>query len=518
MTLDFATKGTLLYLLACELASTLDLEDVFGRVLRVMMEIAGAEFGFIFLLDPAGHVTRQIPARPDVNAQVFAQAAAQVTDKGLAAWAIRNGKIALASDVQADARWVHLPDAVEEIGSAMAVPLIHRVRVNGVVVLLHRQQRFFTQSHVRLAEVIARQAAIAVENARLHAEVQQERSALHNLISGLPEPTILADETGRVTFANEVAMEVLGISEVGQSLAALMPQEQVEELIAKATTTGRSQRMEIMARDGHIFDAKFAPVANLGVAICLSDITYLKQLDKMKSQWLTTTSHDLKNPLALIHGFAQLLTEETLSADGLRCVRGILSGAEKMQALVNSLLDLEQIGAGLCHGGEQSEVGPVITSVVQDLQPRAVEKEQSLTVSLPVGLPAVQTDPLRLEQVVKNLLDNAIKYTQRGGHIHVDAKSQDGGVMVRVRDDGPGIPKVARSRLFERFFRVGSRATIEQEGTGLGLSIVRAIVEDCGGKVGVESEEGQGSTFWFWLPEAKPLSETPAATPAIAGP
>jgi len=513
MTLDFATKGTLLYMVACELASTLDLEDVFRRVLRVMIEISGAEHGFILLLDPAGHIARQIPARPDVSPSISDQAVAQVAEKGLAAWAIRHGKVALASDVRTDRRWFCPPDAPEEIGSAMAIPLIHRMHVNGLIVLLHSQRGFFTQSHVRLVELIARQAAIAVENARLHAEVEQERAALHSLISGLPEPTILADEAGRVTFANEVAIEALGISEMGQSLAALMPQEQAEELIAKATTTGRSQRMEILYRDGRIFDAKFAPVAKLGVAICLSDITYLKQLDKTKSQWLTTTSHDLKNPLALIHGFAQLLAEETLSLDGQRCVRGILSGVEKMQALVNSLLDLEQIGAGLCHGEEQSEVGPVITGVVRDLQPRAVEKEQSLTVGLPVGLPAVQIEPLRLEQVVKNLLDNAVKYTQKGGHIHVDAEVQEVGVLVRVRDDGPGIPRAARSRLFERFYRVGSQATIEQEGTGLGLSIVRAIVEDCGGKVGVESEEGQGSTFWFWLPKAKPLSETPTSKP-----
>jgi two-component system phosphate regulon sensor histidine kinase PhoR len=109
---------------------------------------------------------------------------------------------------------------------------------------------------------------------------------------------------------------------------------------------------------------------------------------------------------------------------------------------------------------------------------------------------------------VKNLVDNAVKYTQAGGHIHVDAQAHRAGVTVRVQDDGPGIPRAAQSRLFERFFRVGSPATISKEGNGLGLSIVRAIVEDCGGQVGVESEEGQGTTFWFWLPEAQMLSES----------
>jgi signal transduction histidine kinase len=429
-------------------------------------------------------------------------------EKGLAGWALRHRKVALASDVHADDRWLCLPGALEEVSSALAVPLIHRGCVNGLLTLLHSQREFFTQSHAALAEAIAQQAAVAVENARLHAEAQQERSALHSLISGLPEPILLVDKAGHVTFANEAAVEALGIRESGQCLTDLVPQGEVVELVTEATA-GCSQRTEIVWRDGRVFDTKFAPVTKLGVAICLHDITRLKQLDEMKSQLLTIASHDLKNPLALTHGFARLLLlEEELSPQGRRCVQGILSGVDKMQTLVHSLLDLEQIDAGVCQGEKHSEGGPVITGVVRDLQPRAAKKGQSLTFSLPVELPAMQIEPLRLEQVVKNLVDNAIKYTQEGGHIHIEAESHNGGAMVRVRDDGPGIPRAARSRLFERFFRVGSQATREKEGTGLGLSIVRTIVEDCGGEVGVESEEGQGSTFWFWLPEAQFLSGT----------
>ena len=349
----------------------------------------------------------------------------------------------------------------------------------------------------------------ATRAAHIDAETEQERSALHRLISGLPEPMVVVDRSGRVAFANNVAVQSLGIADVGQPLTAPLRQEEAEGRIARAIDTGHPQRMEILWKDGRIFDATFAPLAILGVAICLHDVTDLKQLDEMKSQLLAIASHDLKSPLAMIHGFARaLIAEEELSPEGRRCVQGILSGVDKMQALVNSLLDLEQISGGLCRGEEHSEIGPIVTGAVRDLQPRAVEKGQSLTFSLPVDLPAVQIDPLRLDQVVKNLLDNAIRYTQEEGHIHVDAEAHNAGAVVRVRDDGPGIPKVAQTRLFERFFRVGTRATVGKEGAGLGLSIVRAIVEDCGGKIGVESDEGQGSTFWFWLPEAKPLSET----------
>ena len=508
MTLDFATQGTLLHRVAREFASTPDLEDVLSRVLRTTVETLGAEYGFILLLDPAGRITRRIPARLDTGPEAADQAVAQAMEEGLVEWALARGKVAPVPDVHTDERWHRLPDTLERIGSALTVPLIHQECINGLLTFLHSQRGFFTQSHAALAEAIAAQAAVSVENARLHGEVQQGRSTLHSFISGLPEPILLVDKASRVTFANEVAVEALGIQELGQPLADLMPQGGVGERIAKAIATGRPQRMEILWKDGRIFDTKFAPVPKLGVAICLHDITHLKQLDEMQSQLLTIASHDLKSPLALIHGFAQLLrAEEGLSPKGQRCVRGILSGVDKMQTLVHSLLDLEQIDAGMCRGNERSKIRPVIAGVVEDLQPRAVERGQRLTVSLPIGLPAVQIDPLWLEQVVKNLVDNAVKYTQEGGHIHVDAEAHNVGVVVRVQDNGPGIPTSAQPRLFERFFRVSTRATLGKEGTGLGLSIVRAIVEDCGGKVGIESEEGQGSTFWFWLPEAPLISE-----------
>lgn len=356
------------------------------------------------------------------------------------------------------------------------------------------------------------QIAMRVENDRLHAETQQDYSALHSLIAGLPEPVLLVDQTGRLTFANQVAAATLGIGEPSQPLAALISQDEtgqeIEKLISETAGTGRPHRMEILWKDGRIFDTTFAPVAKQGVAVCLHDITDLKHLDRVKSQLLATVSHDLKNPLALIYGFARLLLlEEGLSPEGLRCVQGILSGVDKMHALVNNLLDLQRIDAGLCQGGERSDVGSIVTGVVQDMQPRAAEKGQRLTVDIPVGLPPVSIAPLPLEQVVKNLVDNAIKYTQQGGHIHVDAEAHDAGVLVRVKDDGPGIPKSALPRLFERFFRVSTQATIGKEGSGLGLSIVRAIIEDCGGEVGVESEEGRGSIFRFWLPASQLFME-----------
>jgi len=501
MPIESTAQITLLYQVAQELSSTLDLEEVLRRVLQVTAQTLGAQRASFFLLDAAGHLVRHIPAYSKTSSSIAAHRAKQVMERGLAGWALRHREAALASDTVTDERWLDLPDDLENIGSALTVPLIYRGRVNGLLTLLHEQRGFFTEIHAALAESIARQAAIAVENARFHTQVRQERTALYSLLSGLPEPTLLVDQQGVVVFANQAAMDIMNDGKIERPLAALFPEEGVQEKFDQAVAAAKSQRAEVTWEDGRIFDTLLAPVADLGVAVCLHDVTRLKQLDAMKSQLVTTVSHDLKNPLTLAGGFAELLLdEEELSANGRRFVQGILSSVEKMRALVLGLLDLAQMEHSLQGEARQTDIGRVVHQVLDALQPRAASKRQTLAAELPSRLPPVQIDPLRLAQVVENLLDNALKYTQEGGHIRVTADVDSGSVRVVVEDNGPGIPQVAQSRLFERFYRVDGMTTSREEGTGLGLSIVRAIVESCDGEVGLESEEGRGSRFWFSLP------------------
>jgi len=504
MKLRTTAQIELLYQVTRELTSTLDLEEVLNRVLAVTVETLGAERGAFFLLDAAGDIAKQIPDRPEAGDDAAPRAAPVVMAKGLAGWAMRNRKVALAADTHTDARWLSFPGDEEKIGSALAVPLIHQQQVNGLLTLLHSQRGFFTQDHAALAKAIAGQAAVAVENARLHSATQQERSALHSLISGLPEPTLLVDTAGRVTFVNQAATRILGDEMVGQPLVTLMPHQDIARMVTQATTTGQPQRMEIEWEDRRVFDTSFAPLPGLGVTVCMHDITRLKQLDQMKSQLVATVSHDIRNPLALIQGFAEvLILEEKLSKDARSCVEGILYGTERMRRLVDSLLNLEYVEAMARGEMEVSEAAAVLSQVVADMRPWAARKKQNLTADLPTSLPLLQIDPVLLGQATKNLLGNAVKYTQEGGHIHIEAEAQDDGVIVRVQDNGPGIPKQAQERLFEKFYQVGIPATLGKEGVGLGLSIVRAIAENCSGRVGVESEEGKGSTFWFWLPAAE---------------
>ena len=261
-----------------------------------------------------------------------------------------------------------------------------------------------------------------------------------------------------------------------------------------------SQQKAGAAIDGGYFEEEIVPVEipQLGTIAVLDDITCLKELDAIKSQFVETVSHDLKNPLTVISGFADIvINDEDLSETGRTCVDGILHNAEHMQELVQELLDLAQIESGVNERVEWCDMGDIVEEVVLNHKFQANEKQLALDFTLPDDTVKVSGNPLRFFQVVSNLVSNAIKITPAGGEINVDLEKNGSEIWLRVADNGPGISRAAQSQLFQKFYRV-PEVKIAQDGarsTGLGLSIVKAIVEQYDGRVWVESEVGRGSTF-----------------------
>jgi signal transduction histidine kinase len=257
-----------------------------------------------------------------------------------------------------------------------------------------------------------------------------------------------------------------------------------------------------------VFSVSTNDTPRLGTVVTLNDITELKKLDEMKTVFVETVSHDLRNPLATIHGFATLLQMEQLSERGRSNLAGLMQGVTQIQSLIQNLLDLARIEAGMDEQAESCDLVEITREVLDSLELQLAEKEMTLTADLPSGLPPVSGSPLRLSQVVTNLVGNAIKYTPRGGRIFVGVSlEEDGHIRLQVSDNGPGIPPEEQDQIFEKFYRVPTMENSEWiEGTGLGLSIVKAVVEGYGGSVRVESEVGAGSAFICILP-ALPVSD-----------
>jgi signal transduction histidine kinase/FixJ family two-component response regulator len=229
----------------------------------------------------------------------------------------------------------------------------------------------------------------------------------------------------------------------------------------------------------------------------------LQQLDRLKSEFVSNVSHELRAPLHTIGGFVQLLLDGKVAdqATQTECLETVYRQTQHLTRLIDDLLDVSRIEAGHMQLNKApTQMHDVIKEVVKELQPLAIQKHVSLTDQTTENLPLVLGDAQRLGQVVRNLVHNAIKFTPENGRITVSSTSSADQIVIAVEDNGTGIPAEAMSHLFERFYQVDGSSTRRVGGTGLGLYISRQLVTAHGGSIWVDSEPGVGSTFRFSVP------------------
>jgi signal transduction histidine kinase len=273
-------------------------------------------------------------------------------------------------------------------------------------------------------------------------------------------------------------------------------------LFRRSLASGKPQQDEIPWDDGRTYYANLVLVPGVGTVAVLHDVTHFKELDRMKTEFVSTVSHDLKAPLTVIQGYADLLRDALPNLNGLALqgLEEISASVTRMENLITTVLDLAQIESGLDRATQPCHLPEIIADVVTSFRLHAEEKRIELAVDVDDDLPAVNGHPVRLGQAVANLLGNALKYTPPGGQVVISTQLSDKRLLVHVRDTGPGIPLAKQAGLFGKFYRVGAEATLADEGHGLGLAIVKSVVEAYGGRVWVESAIGQGSMFTFALP------------------
>ncbi|MEW5989350.1 MAG: HAMP domain-containing sensor histidine kinase, partial [Chloroflexota bacterium] len=240
----------------------------------------------------------------------------------------------------------------------------------------------------------------------------------------------------------------------------------------------------------------------MGRVAVLHDITHLKELDSLKSEFVSTVSHDLRDPLTVMRGYATMLPMVgSLNEKQQLSVEKILGGIDQMANLVNDLLDLGRIEAGIELALTPLRLDELLRAVAHTLTQPAQARGLSLRVETPADLPAVQADPALIRQAVTNLVNNAIKYAPNSGPLILKAVQEGQQVIISVQDNGPGIPRQEQMRLFEKFYRVRPRTPgAAKAGTGLGLAIVKSIAERHGGRAWCQSQVGKGSIFYLSLP------------------
>ncbi|WP_083461910.1 ATP-binding protein [Thermanaerothrix daxensis] len=390
----------------------------------------------------------------------------------------------------------------------VALPLRYENTYYGVFWVGYDQPRVFADEELRFLETLAGNIAMAAANARLYATAEVGRKRLEAVLASVPDPVLVFDNQNALLLLNPAALQVRGLfGQVtpGSALEEVITAPGLLELLSLPPGT-RFQSREIALAEGRIYHASVATVWGeeypIGKVCVLQDITHYKQLDALKSEFVATVSHDLRSPLTLIRGYATMLQMiGDLNEQQQGYLQKMVSGIENMTRLVNNLLDLGRIEAGIELKLENLDPAEVVSQVIAQLQPQAAQKsiEIQSEFHLPEGL-VLRADPDLLKQALLNLVDNAIKYTRLHGGVWVSATCENERVVFAVRDNGIGIAPLDLPRLFEKFYRSGRREAHEQRGTGLGLAIVKSIVERHHGRVWVESQLGKGSVFYIELP------------------
>lgn len=519
------TSLELLYNVSRELTSALDLNTVLTRVLFLSTSNVQAERGSVIVMDEH---QQPVAAAIIVEGRLTPHTVDQLKttlEQGLAGWVVRSRQAALVPDTSQDARWLRRPDDDNERSgpkSAICVPIMARDELVGVLTLVHATPKFFGGDHLALLQAIADQAGIAVHNARLYETVQATNRRYHELFDDSIDPILVTNLGGKILEANRQATQVSGRSRetlLSTTIWDLQKQtpdwlnSNLEEIQSGETISSESEffPLEGAALPVEIYVDRITFGGEALLQWIIRDISERKQLDALRDDLSAMIYHDLRSPLANIVSsldMLRVLIPESENNVMQQVLAIAIRSSDRMQRLINSLLDINRLEAGQpITNRKVVEVAPLIREALDAIQPITSTKHQRVLLEVDDPLPGILADEDMIRRVLINLLENATKFTFSEGEITVGAATEAEWVRFWVKDTGTGIPAEALDQIFNKFtrlpsdpFQPGSKVP---KGLGLGLAFCKLAVQALGGKIGVESEMGAGSCFFFTVPIAK---------------
>ena len=331
---------------------------------------------------------------------------------------------------------------------------------------------------------------------------ESEKNRLESIIANIQDGVIVIDEKNVILFVNQAIRDIFDLqldSLVGKRLKDAIDNAELHALLDR-TESGTLKYHEINFDDGRVFNAQYASIPRIGAAITLQEISYLKELDRLKNDFISTVSHDLRSPLTAITGYVELL-ERTgpLNENQTDFLNRLRESVRHITNLVNELLDLGRLDAGFDTRREYVQLKDVLQYSLKMFEEQIQEKNIKLVTDISDTMQEIRVNPIRIRQMLDNLVGNAIKYTPQNGTVKIHMSTQNDQVIFKVEDNGPGIQPEEQGKVFDKFYRA-STAPDNVEGTGLGLAIVKSIVDSHQGRVWVDSIVGSGSTFTVLLP------------------
>lgn len=507
--------------------SSLDLETVLDQILQQMGRLLAIQMYAIIQLD-ARDGTFRIRSSRGLSRQ-FAENLSILPSEpdSVTMRALNSRQPIQVSDTETDPSYNirRIRARVEGYRAILAVPLHTKHAPPTALVVFHPTPHTFTEDEIQLLVNFANHAAMAVENAilfeRSDMQLEEQTRRIESLVQSLHDGLILSNLEGKTVYANRRVGQMADLT--AEELAGMFVNHILERVLSRSQDDrkthnaaqnihqkGGEQTAEISIVDEgrtiylrlETFDVTDSRGTLIGRGLLLHDITADRELDRMRASLVSTVSHELRTPLASIKGYATTLLAEDVQWDREsqnEFLKIISDESDRLSELVNNILDLSRLDAGVLR---LELVECNIENTIRRAAKRVRFNEDRFEVRVEAGLPPLYADPLRLESILRNLFENAVKYGGEKASIHVDVHKQNGDILFRVSDDGPGIPLEESARIFESFYRVDDSLTRSAGGAGLGLAICQGLVHAHGGRIWVEPQE-HGACIAFSIPANK---------------
>jgi PAS domain S-box-containing protein len=447
--------------------------------------------------------------------------------------AITTTKPVVVDDVQQSSMAPEVKKVFQKQGvsSIMNLPLLSKDGAIGIMMLLHTgEPRAFSPEDLNLAETASSQLAVALKNAQLFRHVVEEKGRIEALVNSSSDGIVMTDKQFHLILVNAVAEDLFQIDAsqflekhlvefVDEQKDNLQDFDLVKQIVYQIVTTPEERVVQEFSLLNPPKTLKLIgnPVLGekdevIGHMLVLHDITQEKRLEQMRDDLVGMIVHDLKNPLAGVIGFAEIMSAKAKKRGDMEefenFLNKILYQANTLHEMVNNILEVHKMEDGSMElQKDVSNLQTIITNAVRQVEMSAKQKDISITTDLPEPLPPVFVDSTKIIRLFANILSNGIKYTPEQGKMHVSVKVQDDEILTGISDTGKGIPAEYLETIFDRFAQIDRKKQGKAASVGLGLYFCKLVVESHGGKIWAESELGKGSTFFFTFPNL--LSSTP---------
>ncbi len=497
------------------LTAQLNLDELLHMVLEAATKMMAGQAGLIALRSPNGSFTiRASHGLPRALVPYFEPLLTDIPD-------------------DADRTRFHIPGLADKLGrvvaglglrlqQVVALPMSIKRELIGVLYVFRAYGTRFTADDRQILASFADQAAIAVHNAQLYERLSQEKRRLDAILEYSADGVMILDSAHRIVVFNRALAQLSGWS-AAEALgrhhdevirwARLETHQDLKSAVAGGWPLPSARPLyvegDLRRRGGGTIGVgiTYAPLFDrdgrlVNLIANVRDITRFREADEIKSTFISVISHELKTPVALIKGYADTLLREDArwDAETMReSLMVIAEEADRLNQLIDNLLDASRLQAGaLPLEMDQVALDALAERVARHF--RTQTEIHEIVVNFPPDFPVVEGDEERLEQVLNNLVSNAIKYSPKGGRIEISGRALPNEVVITVSDQGVGIPFEEQPRVFERFFRGARERHQRTPGAGLGLYLVKAIVEAHDGRIWVESNPGEGAAFSFTIP------------------